>query len=231
MFCGRCGNALSQGARFCPKCGLAVAPPPAQASHPPAQAPSPPAQVHRPPGPHSPPQSAHPGNAHFPPPASHAPQPYFAASPRPVHVPPQPGQAYPQPAQAVPQPGYALPQAGHPIPPRGYPQAVAPPGPRPGPFGRPHSPAVATTAAVLIPGAGQAYNGQFFKGLMVLLLSPLLLPYFLGIWDAHHQAGKTLRTGRRTGRGGLGWILIQAMLAADALLLAIIILTGTGVFP
>ena len=95
----------------------------------------------------------------------------------------------------------------------------------------PHHPGLAAAAAVLIPGAGQAYNGQFFKGLAILIFSPLLLPYALGIWDAHHQASLKTRAGGRTGRGGIAWILIQAMLAANVLLLTLIVLSLTGVLP
>ena len=70
-----------------------------------------------------------------------------------------------------------------------------------------------------MPGAGQSYNGQFGLGLLVLLGSVLILPYFLGIWAAARKAKPIAAAGGRAGRGGPAWILIQAMLGANLLLL------------
>lgn len=80
-----------------------------------------------------------------------------------------------------------------------------------------------------MPGAGQSYNGQFGLGLLVLLGSVLILPYFLGIWAAARKAKAIAAAGGRAGRGGPAWILIQAMLGVNLLLLTLVLLTVTGV--
>lgn len=92
-----------------------------------------------------------------------------------------------------------------------------------------HSAGLALAAAILVPGAGQAYNGQFGLGILVLLGSVLILPYFLGIWGAAHVAKQIAAAGGRSGRGGPAWILIQAMLGANLLLFTLVLLTVTGV--
>lgn len=94
-----------------------------------------------------------------------------------------------------------------------------------------HSAGLALAAAILVPGAGQAYNGQFGLGLLVLLGSVLILPYFLGIWGAAHKAKQIVAAGGRPGRGGFAWVLIQAMLGANLLLFTLVLLTVTGVLP
>jgi hypothetical protein len=49
-------------------------------------------------------------------------------------------------------------------------------------------PVLACLLSTVIPGAGQVYNGQFFKGLLVFLTCWLIIPYFLGIFDAYVTA-------------------------------------------
>ena len=90
---------------------------------------------------------------------------------------------------------------------------------------------IASTLSLFVWGAGQAYNGQFGLGILVLLGSVLVFPYFLGIWGAAHKAGKIAAAGGREGRGGFAWVLIQAMLGANLLLFTLVLLTVTGVLP
>jgi hypothetical protein len=96
--------------------------------------------------------------------------------------------------------------------------------------GRWHSPALATTAAVLVPGAGQAYNGQPVRGVFVLFLTPFVLPYLAGIWQANTTAGRIARRGGRTGRGGWMWIVLQLWLAANVAFFIAIFITGIRIF-
>ncbi len=137
-------------------------------------------------------------------------------------------------SQAPPPPAAARPAS--PPPPAARQATPPPPVPRPAPAavqalpGRTrHSSGLAVAAAVLVPGAGQSYNGQFGLGLLVLLGSALVLPYFLGIWGAARTARRIVAAGGREGRGGFAWILIQAMLGANLLLFTLILLSMTGV--
>lgn len=119
--------------------------------------------------------------------------------------------------------------AGHPSPVQpgasaaGTPTPVSPPG-------RPHHPGLALAAGIVIPGAGQAYNGQVGKGIAILLLSLLLIPYVIGIFDAHRVAKRMALSGGRLGRGGSAWILLQGWLAVNLLLSAVVVLTLLGLF-
>jgi len=70
------------------------------------------------------------------------------------------------------------------------------------PPGRRHSIALATVLALLIPGAGQAYNGQPIKGLFLLLTSVLVLPWIFSLWDARKVARRIAREGGRYRKGG-----------------------------
>lgn len=110
-----------------------------------------------------------------------------------------------------------------------------PPAPAPAPaaaapkdVGWPHSPVVATLAAVL-PGAGQTYNGQPFKALAFLLFSPLVLPWIWSFFDAHSVAARMKSEGGRFGRGGLVWIGLQIWLLCNLALCVLIALTIAGV--
>ena len=49
-------------------------------------------------------------------------------------------------------------------------------------------PVLAALLSAVLPGAGQVYNYQFLKGLLILLTCWLIIPYFLGIFDAYMSA-------------------------------------------
>jgi TM2 domain-containing membrane protein YozV len=95
--------------------------------------------------------------------------------------------------------------------------------------GRRHNPGVAVAAAILIPGAGQAYNGQVLKAWVLLLGSLLIIPWFYSIFDALRTARAIAADGGRRGRGGPFWIVVQAWLVVNLVLLAVIGLTISGV--
>jgi len=50
------------------------------------------------------------------------------------------------------------------------------------------SPGLATLLAHVMPGAGQAYNRQWGKALLVFATSPFILPWLVGIVDAYRTA-------------------------------------------
>jgi TM2 domain-containing membrane protein YozV len=50
------------------------------------------------------------------------------------------------------------------------------------------SPGLATLLAHVMPGAGQAYNRQWGKALLVFVTSPFILPWLVGIVDAYRTA-------------------------------------------
>lgn len=92
------------------------------------------------------------------------------------------------------------------------------------------SPGVAAVLSLLVPGSGQLYNGQIGKGILVLLTWWLIVPWILGVVDAHSTAKKindgtaTLKTGSGCAIGlilGLGGamivVLILGLLAAIAI--------------
>jgi TM2 domain-containing membrane protein YozV len=56
------------------------------------------------------------------------------------------------------------------------------------------SPGWATLLGHMIPGAGQVYNRQWGKALLVFATSPFILPWVLGIFDANRTA-KRINTG------------------------------------
>lgn len=58
-----------------------------------------------------------------------------------------------------------------------------------------HSPALAATLSLIIPGLGQFYNGQVGKGILVFLTSWLIFPWVIGIIDAYGTA-KKIREGK-----------------------------------
>jgi len=59
---------------------------------------------------------------------------------------------------------------------------------RMGPLRQVRSPGLATLLAHVVPGAGQAYNRQWGKAVLVLATSPLILPWLAGIVDAYRTA-------------------------------------------
>ena len=68
-----------------------------------------------------------------------------------------------------------------------------------------HRPGLALLLAVLLPGSGQAYNGQPFKGTLLLLTTVLVLPWVYSLFDARAVARLIAADGPRIGRGGLAW--------------------------
>ena len=54
-------------------------------------------------------------------------------------------------------------------------------------------PVLAALLSAVIPGAGQLYNAQLFKGALIFLTCWLVIPYFLGIFDAYVTAESTNR--------------------------------------
>lgn len=94
--------------------------------------------------------------------------------------------------------------------------------------GRRHSPLVALLLAILVPGAGHAYNGQSIKGFFLLFFSVLILPWIYSIYDAWAVARRMRNAGGRMGRGGWIWVFLQIWLAANVTLLVLIILTLMG---
>ena len=68
--------------------------------------------------------------------------------------------------------------------------------------GKPHSPASAVLLGLVLPGSAQAYNGRLIKGAMVLLLSPLIIPWIWGALSGKKIAQKISDEGGRFGAGG-----------------------------
>jgi hypothetical protein len=52
----------------------------------------------------------------------------------------------------------------------------------------PKDPLLAAVLSMVFPGLGQFYNGDIFKGILVLLTCFLILPYFYGIYHAFRKA-------------------------------------------
>ena len=61
---------------------------------------------------------------------------------------------------------------------------------------RSRDPAIASIFGVVLPGAGQVYNGQFFKGLFVFATCWLVVPWLFGILDAYITAKRSHPIGR-----------------------------------
>jgi TM2 domain-containing membrane protein YozV len=94
---------------------------------------------------------------------------------------------------------------------------------------RKHSPLVALVSGIVVPGAGQSYNGKPFFGFLLLIFSPLLVPWVYGFVEAHQGARKIEAAGGRIGRGGWPWVGLHAWLALDFALFIMIVLTMRGV--
>ncbi|MCP4895934.1 MAG: hypothetical protein GY906_03080 [bacterium] len=111
-------------------------------------------------------------------------------------------------------------------------QAAAPSRSRSGrslePGAKRHRPSTAIVLG-LLPGGGQAYNGQPIKGAFFLLFSALVLPWIWSLFDARVVAGRIAAAGGRTGRGGLLWFFLHSWLVMNVMLLATIVLTLVGV--
>lgn len=95
--------------------------------------------------------------------------------------------------------------------------------------GRAHSPSIAFLAALMIPGAGQSYNGQPVKGFFLLFLAPLVLPWIYAVIDAPLRAARIRREGGRVGAGGCLWVVLHAWLFVNVAVFAVVALTVGGV--
>jgi TM2 domain-containing membrane protein YozV len=136
------------------------------------------------------------------------------------------------PAAPPPEPTVVVGPAPAPAPAPSPVQPVPIPAPAPAAVpggGRPHSPAVALACGLLIPGAGQAYNGRPIRGFFVLFLTPLILPWLLSLWGAWSTASRMRAEGGRFGAGGFVWVVLQAWLAGNVALAVLIGLTIAGV--
>ncbi|MEW6742592.1 MAG: hypothetical protein AB1486_07520 [Planctomycetota bacterium] len=60
--------------------------------------------------------------------------------------------------------------------------------PPPASGGRHREPVLAAILSTVLPGSGQVYNGQFFKGLFVFCTCWLVIPWLFGILDAYVTA-------------------------------------------
>ena len=56
---------------------------------------------------------------------------------------------------------------------------------------RQREPALAAVLSAVLPGAGQVYNGQLFKGLFVFGTFWLVIPWLFGILDAYVTASRS----------------------------------------
>lgn len=50
------------------------------------------------------------------------------------------------------------------------------------------NPTLAGVLSFLIPGLGQVYNGDVWKGILIFFLSPTIIVWIYGIFDAYKQA-------------------------------------------
>ncbi len=107
--------------------------------------------------------------------------------------------------------------------PPGLPKGSVPAG------GRRHSPGMALVAGLLIPGAGQAYNGRPIAGFFVCFLSILVLPWLVAAFTAFSGARRIAAAGGRFGRGGFVWVILQAWLVFNVALAVLLGLTIAGV--
>ena len=47
-----------------------------------------------------------------------------------------------------------------------------------------------TLISIFIPGGAQIYLGEYLKGILILLLAWLIIPWLYGIYDAHTTANR-----------------------------------------
>jgi len=93
---------------------------------------------------------------------------------------------------------------------------------------RSHHPAAALLLSI-VPGGGQAYNGQVVKAVAFLMTSPLVLTWIWSLVDARSVAGRIVASGGLSGRGGLPWFILHLWLVVNVALLVLIVLTLAGV--
>jgi TM2 domain-containing membrane protein YozV len=92
-----------------------------------------------------------------------------------------------------------------------------------------HSSKAALILGILLPGGGQAYNGQPFKGAFFLVTTALVLPWIWSLFDARSTAARLAAAGGRTGRGGPLWFILHGWFAINVALTALLVLTLAGV--
>lgn len=92
----------------------------------------------------------------------------------------------------------------------------------------PHSAKIAALFGLIIPGAGQAYNGRLFRGAFVLLTAPLLLPWIIGIVTGAQQAKSINQGGGRTGFGGRMGLFFHLWFAVNVSLFVLLGLSMSG---
>ncbi|MCD4751229.1 MAG: hypothetical protein K8R59_17805 [Thermoanaerobaculales bacterium] len=102
-------------------------------------------------------------------------------------------------------------------------------GVRRAPGAKRHRPGAALVLGLILPGSGQAYNGQPFKGVFFLLTFGLVLPWIWSLFDARSVANGIATAGGRTGRGGPLWFFLHGWFAINLVLLPAIVLTLAGV--
>ena len=92
-----------------------------------------------------------------------------------------------------------------------------------------HRPILALLLSLVVPGAGQAYNGQPIKGVFLFLTSVLVLPWLFALYDAHAVASRMAASGGRTGPGGLAWVPPHLWFVSNVALTILVVLTIAGV--
>jgi TM2 domain-containing membrane protein YozV len=143
-------------------------------------------------------------------------------------APPRPEPAVPAPASATePATPTASPVTQRPAP-SPAPRAAGPAGASPW-TARAHHPGVALTLGILLPGAGQAYNGQPLKAALLVLVSALVIPWLYSLYDAWSRANRIKESGGRQGSGGWSWVIMHLWFLLVAGLLTLIALTLLGV--
>lgn len=85
------------------------------------------------------------------------------------------------------------------------------------------SPGLAALLSLIIGGAGQIYNGQIGKGLLILFTSWLILPWIYGVYDAYSTA-KKINEGKITPKTPAGCGI--AVIVASAMLFFFIFFIG-----
>lgn len=83
-------------------------------------------------------------------------------------------------------------------------------------------PRTALFLSVFFPGAGQAWNGQMGKGILFLLLAPLVVPWIWSCYDAFETAKV------RGMQGGAIHLALHLWLFANVILLLAILLSVLG---
>jgi len=89
-----------------------------------------------------------------------------------------------------------------------------------------HSPALAATLSLIMPGLGQFYNGQVGKGILVFLTFCLIFPWIIGIIDAYNTA-KKIKEGKIKYEKKTGCLIafaVTVMLSCTAFFIIIIML-------